>query len=85
LITRTGAAFDMNFQIGDILVAKTVLDVFDANGDVHPFDKGSYFVVVSTKPKDDPDCHFVIVSQLGRVFSEWYENDVDRCFIKEKF
>lgn len=75
----------MNFQAGDILVAKTNLEVYDVNGNEHEFDKGSYFVVVSTEAKDEPDCDFVIVSQLGRVVSEWYKNDAERCFIKEQF
>jgi hypothetical protein len=75
----------MFFQIGDILVAKTDLEVYDVNGDEHPFDKDSYFIVVSTEAKSDSDCDFVIVSQLNRVVSEWYKDDAQRCFVKEQF
>lgn len=75
----------MNFQVGDILVAKTDLEVYDVRGDDYSFDKGSYFIVISTEAKDEPDCDFVIVSQLNRVVSEWYKNDAERCFIKEQF
>ena len=75
----------MFFQVGDILIAKTDLEVYDVNGDDRPFDKGSYFIVISTEAKSEPDCDFVIVSQLGRVVSEWYKDDANRCFIKEQF